>query len=240
MTFRELKKIHPCLKDRDPRDFRKCIGGGWREKSTKVDNTENVQENALILDEAQVLGNAVISGNAVIKDRAMVADSANIRDNATISGNAVVMDHGLVIGQAVVICNALVRGNGLIADRACVCDHALINGYAYITDTAMVGGYSEVHGYVRISGDATVTGGSISGHTFISGGDWKTSPLTITLAPYSIVNSQPKYMSINFDAKPIKEWLSKKGLEHLTTNYAGKITLKHWKEIIHFIQTVGR
>ena len=68
-------------------DWHQASGGGWIHKNAKVENEDNIRENAIVTGNARVSGDAKVSGNAEVSGNAWVAFNARVSGNAKVSGN---------------------------------------------------------------------------------------------------------------------------------------------------------
>jgi hypothetical protein len=64
MTYTELEQ--KLGKQLVKSDWRQASGGGWIYKTAKVDNEENIRDNAIVMDDAWVYEDAMIFGDAQI------------------------------------------------------------------------------------------------------------------------------------------------------------------------------
>jgi UDP-3-O-[3-hydroxymyristoyl] glucosamine N-acyltransferase len=77
MNYTELEQK---LGKQTQSDWHQASGGGWIHKDAKVENEDNIRDNAIVAGNANITCHAIISGNA------------NVTGNAIISGNAARVD----------------------------------------------------------------------------------------------------------------------------------------------------
>lgn len=87
-------------------------GGGWINKSAKVDASAYVGESAVVW--GTVSGNAKVYGNAWVFGNALVYGNAQVYDSARVFGGACVFGDALVYGNARVYGDARVSGNAQV------------------------------------------------------------------------------------------------------------------------------
>lgn len=96
-------------------------GGGWVDKTARVDTSAYVGPYAQVLDHAQVLNNARVEDQAVVSGKAVVKDEARLNNHTFVSGNAV------IAGKARIGDEAAVYG-GLIDEEASVGALTIVTG----------------------------------------------------------------------------------------------------------------
>lgn len=75
-------------------------GGGWKSKTSTVEETVFIGENAQVYGNASVYGNAWVSGNARVYGDARVSGDARVYGDAWVSGNAWVFSPLYIQGSA--------------------------------------------------------------------------------------------------------------------------------------------